>query len=140
MILLQSFDRLIMWWLIMSAFSLWSILARCGFTSSLHWFDTFMCVDLYYMVLNFLIATFFSGRDFITPCKCKGTSKYVHRECLDQWRAVRVFLHTTTFSLYWELILWLLHRTSIVCLYGLRISSNYYNYKNNVLNHKHHHH
>lgn len=31
------------------------------------------------------------GRDFIAPCKCKGTSKYVHRECLDQWRAVKVF-------------------------------------------------
>nr|XP_009779487.1 PREDICTED: uncharacterized protein LOC104228672 isoform X2 [Nicotiana sylvestris] len=30
------------------------------------------------------------GRDFIAPCKCKGSSKYVHRECLDQWRAVRV--------------------------------------------------
>ncbi|XP_059318031.1 uncharacterized protein LOC132068452 isoform X3 [Lycium ferocissimum] len=30
------------------------------------------------------------GRDFIAPCKCKGTSKYVHRECLDQWRAVKI--------------------------------------------------
>ncbi|GER35148.1 RING/FYVE/PHD zinc finger superfamily protein [Striga asiatica] len=30
------------------------------------------------------------GRDFIAPCKCKGTSKYVHRECLDHWRAVKV--------------------------------------------------
>ncbi|KAJ6305415.1 hypothetical protein OIU78_020871 [Salix suchowensis] len=29
------------------------------------------------------------GRDFIAPCKCKGTTKYVHRECLDQWRAVK---------------------------------------------------
>lgn len=32
----------------------------------------------------------FSGRDFIAPCKCKGTSKFVHRECLDHWRAVKV--------------------------------------------------
>lgn len=31
------------------------------------------------------------GRDFIAPCKCKGTSKYVHRECLDHWRAVKVW-------------------------------------------------
>ncbi|XP_052487874.1 uncharacterized protein LOC105782931 isoform X1 [Gossypium raimondii] len=30
------------------------------------------------------------GRDFIAPCKCKGTSKYVHRECLDHWRAVKM--------------------------------------------------
>ncbi|KAL4578009.1 hypothetical protein LXL04_014124 [Taraxacum kok-saghyz] len=39
------------------------------------------------------------GRDFIAPCKCRGTSKYVHRECLDHWRAVRegyVFAHCTT--------------------------------------------
>ena len=32
----------------------------------------------------------FSGRDFIAPCKCNGTSKYVHRHCLDHWRAVKV--------------------------------------------------
>ncbi|KAJ6774983.1 hypothetical protein OIU79_018212 [Salix purpurea] len=39
------------------------------------------------------------GRDFIAPCKCKGTTKYVHRECLDQWRAVKegfAFSHCTT--------------------------------------------
>ncbi|KAJ4831095.1 hypothetical protein Tsubulata_006093 [Turnera subulata] len=39
------------------------------------------------------------GRDFIAPCKCKGTAKYVHRECLDQWRAVKegfAFAHCTT--------------------------------------------
>ncbi|KAL0349871.1 UNVERIFIED_CONTAM: hypothetical protein Sradi_4136300, partial [Sesamum radiatum] len=38
-------------------------------------------------------------RDFIAPCKCKGTSKYVHRECLDHWRAVKegfAFAHCTT--------------------------------------------
>lgn len=22
----------------------------------------------------------------ITPCKCSGSSKYVHRQCLAQWR------------------------------------------------------
>ncbi|CAN1813421.1 hypothetical protein LINPERHAP1_LOCUS26867 [Linum perenne] len=40
-----------------------------------------------------------TGRDFIAPCKCKGTSKYVHRECLDHWRAIRegfAFAHCTT--------------------------------------------
>ncbi|KAG2393090.1 hypothetical protein C9374_009667 [Naegleria lovaniensis] len=26
--------------------------------------------------------------DFIAPCKCAGSMKYVHRYCLDQWRAV----------------------------------------------------
>jgi len=25
--------------------------------------------------------------DFIIPCKCKGSIKYVHRKCLDEWRA-----------------------------------------------------
>ncbi|KAF9678821.1 hypothetical protein SADUNF_Sadunf07G0076000 [Salix dunnii] len=32
------------------------------------------------------------GRDFIAPCQCKGTAKYVHRECLDQWRAVKAWM------------------------------------------------
>uniref|UniRef100_A0A1D1XHQ6 E3 ubiquitin-protein ligase MARCH1 n=1 Tax=Anthurium amnicola TaxID=1678845 RepID=A0A1D1XHQ6_9ARAE len=39
------------------------------------------------------------GRDFIAPCKCKGTSKYVHRQCLDHWRAKKegfAFAHCTT--------------------------------------------
>ncbi|KAI3891876.1 hypothetical protein MKX03_004592 [Papaver bracteatum] len=38
-------------------------------------------------------------RGFIAPCMCKGTSKYVHRECLDQWRSVKegfAFAHCTT--------------------------------------------
>ena len=26
-------------------------------------------------------------QDMIAPCRCKGTSKWVHRACLDQWRA-----------------------------------------------------
>jgi len=25
--------------------------------------------------------------DLIAPCRCSGTSKWIHRECLDQWRA-----------------------------------------------------
>lgn len=39
------------------------------------------------------------GRDFIAPCKCKGSAKYVHRECLDHWRSVKegfAFAHCTT--------------------------------------------
>ena len=27
--------------------------------------------------------------DFIAPCACRGTSKWVHRQCLDQWRTTR---------------------------------------------------
>ena len=27
--------------------------------------------------------------DFIAPCACRGSSKWVHRECLDKWRATR---------------------------------------------------
>lgn len=37
--------------------------------------------------------------DMINPCLCKGTQKYVHRECLNQWRSVNVnpkaFTHCT---------------------------------------------
>ncbi|KAG5239436.1 hypothetical protein OIU78_006019 [Salix suchowensis] len=27
------------------------------------------------------------GEDLIAPCDCKGTQKYVHRSCLDNWRS-----------------------------------------------------
>eukprot|EP01080_Neovahlkampfia_damariscottae_P008232 gene8232-57_t len=28
------------------------------------------------------------GDDFIAPCKCSGSIKFVHRKCLDEWRLV----------------------------------------------------
>ena len=28
--------------------------------------------------------------DFIAPCRCKGTSKWVHKSCLNEWRATSV--------------------------------------------------
>lgn len=31
-----------------------------------------------------------AGGPVIAPCRCKGTQKYVHSECLDQWRAAKV--------------------------------------------------
>lgn len=31
-----------------------------------------------------------SGEDLIAPCHCKGTQKYVHRSCLDNWRSTKV--------------------------------------------------
>lgn len=38
--------------------------------------------------------------NFIVPCKCKGTAKYIHRHCLDKWRATtsnrEAFTHCTT--------------------------------------------
>ncbi|KAG0559777.1 hypothetical protein KC19_10G128400 [Ceratodon purpureus] len=39
------------------------------------------------------------GEDFIAPCKCRGSQKYVHRECLDNWRSIKegfAFCHCTT--------------------------------------------
>ncbi|VAI54740.1 unnamed protein product [Triticum turgidum subsp. durum] len=30
------------------------------------------------------------GDDLIAPCNCKGTQKYVHRSCLDNWRSTKV--------------------------------------------------
>ncbi|XP_020408990.1 zinc finger, C3HC4 type family protein isoform X2 [Zea mays] len=30
------------------------------------------------------------GDDLIAPCRCKGTQKYVHRSCLDNWRSTKV--------------------------------------------------
>jgi len=40
------------------------------------------------------------GPDLIAPCRCKGSSKWIHRSCLDQWRATkregRAFTHCGT--------------------------------------------
>eukprot|EP00262_Sarcandra_glabra_P019355 TRINITY_DN727_c0_g1_i2.p1 TRINITY_DN727_c0_g1~~TRINITY_DN727_c0_g1_i2.p1 ORF type:complete len:259 (-),score=37.06 TRINITY_DN727_c0_g1_i2:635-1411(-) len=38
------------------------------------------------------------GEDLIAPCHCKGTQKYVHRSCLDNWRLSKegyAFAHCT---------------------------------------------
>lgn len=38
------------------------------------------------------------GNDLIAPCQCRGTQKFVHRGCLDHWRAVKegfAFAHCT---------------------------------------------
>ncbi|KAH7674689.1 Zinc finger RING/FYVE/PHD-type protein [Dioscorea alata] len=38
------------------------------------------------------------GDDLISPCHCKGTQKYVHRSCLDNWRSTKegfAFAHCT---------------------------------------------
>ncbi|XP_058774050.1 uncharacterized protein LOC131648286 [Vicia villosa] len=40
----------------------------------------------------------FEGEDLIAPCHCKGTQKYVHRSCLDNWRSTKegfAFSHCT---------------------------------------------
>jgi hypothetical protein len=38
-----------------------------------------------------------AGDEFIAPCRCKGSSKWIHRKCLDSWRATkhtdRAFTH-----------------------------------------------
>ncbi|CAI5472026.1 unnamed protein product [Closterium sp. Yama58-4] len=39
------------------------------------------------------------GHDLIAPCKCKGSARFVHRSCLDQWRATKegfAFCHCST--------------------------------------------
>ncbi|KAE8669821.1 hypothetical protein F3Y22_tig00112216pilonHSYRG00006 [Hibiscus syriacus] len=38
------------------------------------------------------------GDELIAPCHCKGTQKYVHRSCLDNWRSTKegfAFAHCT---------------------------------------------
>lgn len=36
-----------------------------------------------------LESDFSSENPLIAPCKCKGSSKYVHRSCLDTWRSTK---------------------------------------------------
>ncbi|XP_039771842.1 uncharacterized protein LOC120639614 isoform X4 [Panicum virgatum] len=42
------------------------------------------------------------GDDLIAPCRCKGTQKYVHRSCLDNWRSTKVvaFLGMVVYRFY----------------------------------------
>jgi len=42
------------------------------------------------MYLSWVNFYTFSGEDLIAPCHCKGTQKYVHRSCLDNWRSTKV--------------------------------------------------
>ncbi|RRT75885.1 hypothetical protein B296_00030797, partial [Ensete ventricosum] len=44
------------------------------------------------------IGDFPTGDDLIAPCYCRGTQKYVHRSCLDNWRSTKegfAFAHCT---------------------------------------------
>jgi len=40
------------------------------------------------------------GEDLIAPCHCKGTQKYVHRSCLDNWRSTKVVTSSSLLSLF----------------------------------------
>lgn len=35
-------------------------------------------------------------QDFIVPCRCSGTQKYIHRHCLDSWRSQNINRHNFT--------------------------------------------
>eukprot|EP00249_Psilotum_nudum_P019758 c27405_g2_i2 orf=279-848(+) len=46
--------------------------------------------------------------ELISPCMCKGTQQFVHRECLDHWRSVKegfAFSHCTTCKAQFHLLL-----------------------------------
>lgn len=48
-----------------------------------------------------------SRLDFIAPCRCAGTSKWVHRACLDQWRSTRedkAFSQCTECHAYYDMV------------------------------------
>jgi len=40
----------------------------------------------------------------IAPCRCKGTQKYVHRSCLDNWRSTKVWILKRLFSTVHRLV------------------------------------
>mmetsp|Transcript_1469 Transcript_1469/g.4355 ORF Transcript_1469/g.4355 Transcript_1469/m.4355 type:complete len:158 (+) Transcript_1469:44-517(+) len=35
---------------------------------------------------RFCFGTAEAGRELVSPCRCRGTSKHVHRDCLNRWR------------------------------------------------------
>lgn len=49
------------------------------------------------------------GHDLIAPCHCSGTSKWVHRSCVDRWRTSRVnprsFTHCSECGFAYKLVL-----------------------------------
>ncbi|XP_066309091.1 uncharacterized protein [Miscanthus floridulus] len=54
---------------------------------------------------------FGAGHELISPCRCKGSQQFVHRSCLDQWRAVKegtAFSHCTTCKAQFHLLVELL--------------------------------
>lgn len=54
---------------------------------------------------------FGAGHELISPCRCKGSQQFVHRSCLDQWRAVKegtAFSHCTTCKAQFHLLVDLL--------------------------------
>ncbi|XP_020687647.1 uncharacterized protein LOC110103309 isoform X2 [Dendrobium catenatum] len=40
------------------------------------------------------------GEELISPCMCKGTQQFVHRFCLDHWRAVKVIALLSGFAYF----------------------------------------
>lgn len=41
-----------------------------------------------------------TGDDLIAPCHCRGTQKYVHRSCLDNWRSTKVLINVAIFKMF----------------------------------------
>ncbi|KAK8940333.1 hypothetical protein KSP40_PGU006789 [Platanthera guangdongensis] len=55
------------------------------------------------------------GEELISPCMCKGTQQFVHRSCLDHWRAVKegfAFSHCTTCKAQFHLLIELMEDNS----------------------------
>jgi hypothetical protein len=48
------------------------------------------------------------GAPFISPCRCRGSAKYVHRTCLDEWRAQQsvplAFTHCSVCRFEYEVV------------------------------------
>jgi E3 ubiquitin-protein ligase DOA10 len=54
---------------------------------------TFIYLVIYWVGVCCVLFLLQEGDDLIAPCHCKGTQKYVHRSCLDNWRSTKVLIH-----------------------------------------------
>lgn len=52
-------------------------------------YSVFLLLKLRFTIFS-MKMNLVSGEDLIAPCHCKGTQKYVHRSCLDNWRSTKV--------------------------------------------------
>lgn len=70
------------------------------FPESSWWFHKLRCSQANQLASCIYLPNNFSGEDLIAPCHCKGTQKYVHRSCLDNWRSTKVNSFSFLVSLF----------------------------------------
>ncbi|XP_019155115.1 PREDICTED: uncharacterized protein LOC109151980 [Ipomoea nil] len=54
------------------------------------------------------------GDELISPCRCKGSQEFVHRECLDHWRSIRAAFQLQVKEVKYDIVTRLKHKLFVV--------------------------